>query len=267
MERIRNERGCFLFRKHDSRYKFIKPSSSAIPTRQTTKKKATKPETKEEKKTSKTKEVKSRGSLERVVKQKKGWFYLIGIVVCCIHTLVHIERLDRVELYYFDHGNAGYFCTTDCPPQLSSDYLAQQTTDCATKFWAEFYGSIHIAVAILIAFLLQTFRFFMYSVVRPTAVGLMQIIADYGVKPILTVLFNGFLQPPLILGLNVFNSVADMLEPLARTVAHFIRPAVELCQAIRLVEISHYHHGVDGDLEMGNREGIPLNGNVDAEEV
>lgn len=179
---------------------------------------------------------------------------------------VYIERLDRVELYYFDHGDSGYFCTTDCPPQLSSDYLAQQTTDCATKFWAEFYGSIHIAVAVCIAFVLQTFRFLMYSIVRPMLVGSIQIVSDYGVKPLLTVLFNGILQPPLILGLNVLNSMADMLEPLARTFSRFVRPLVEVCRAFRLVEICHYHQqnnmeeGIIGGEEVNeeNVDGVQL---------
>lgn len=180
------------------------------------------------------------------------------------------ERLDRVELYYFDYGNSGFFCTTDCPPQLSSDYLAQQTTDCATKFWAEFYGSIHIAVAIVIAFVLQTFRFLMYSIVRPTLVGFMQIVADYGVKPFLTVLFNGYLQPPLILGLNVLNSMADTLEPVARTVASFARPLIEVCRACRLVEITHYHQSANeeavGSAEEGNTK-VLENVAVESEEV
>lgn len=92
----------------------------------------------------------------------------------------------------------------------------------------------------------------MYSVVRPTLVGSLQIMSDYGFKPLLTVLFNGFLQPPLILGLNVLNSLADMLEPLARTVANFMRPLIDVCKAFRFVEISHYHEnnveeGIVGD--------------------
>lgn len=179
-----------------------------------------------------------------------------------------------MELYYFDHGNSGYFCTTDCPPQLSSDYLAQQTTDCATKFWAEFYGSIHIAIAVVIAFVLQTFRFIMYSIVRPMLVGSLQIVSDYGVKPLLTVIFNGFLQPPLILGLNLLNSMADMVEPLARTVASFVRPLVEVFRACRLVEITHYHQN-NGDEECGGIDGGDEGGNeqiledvqLDVEEV
>lgn len=65
----------------------------------------------------------------------------------------------NIEIYYFDHGNAAYFHTTDCPPQLRSDNLAQKTHDVATKFWAEFYGSIHIIIAFMVAFLLQSYRF------------------------------------------------------------------------------------------------------------
>lgn len=105
----------------------------------------------------------------------------------------------------------------------------------------------------------------MYSVVRPILVGSLQIVSDYGVKPLLTVLFNGYLQPPLILGLNVLNSMADMLEPLARTVSSFMRPLVDVCRACRLVEISHYHQsnvegsiGGDGCNQNNVVEGVEL---------
>lgn len=156
--------------------------------------------------------------------------------------LSSIEQIERIEIYYFDHGTTEYLCTTDCPPQLSSDHLAKRTSDCATKFWAEFYGSIHIAVAIIVAFLLQTLRFLMYSIVRAIIIGVLQIFADYLVKPLLTILFNGFLQPPLILAKNLFTSICNMVEPIARAIGLFLIPIGDTLRALRFIEIHNTNH-------------------------
>lgn len=68
------------------------------------------------------------------------------------------ENCENIDIYYFDHGNSAYFRTTDCPPQLVSELLAQKTMSYATRFWAEIFGTIHIGVAFFIAFILQAYR-------------------------------------------------------------------------------------------------------------
>ncbi|KAH0821307.1 hypothetical protein GEV33_001484 [Tenebrio molitor] len=55
----------------------------------------------------------------------------------------------RVDYYYFDHGNAQYFHTTDTPPVMKCEILAEKTERYTTRFWAEFFASIHIGVAFL----------------------------------------------------------------------------------------------------------------------
>lgn len=64
----------------------------------------------------------------------------------------------NMEIYYFDHGNSAYFRTTDCPPNIATEIVAQQTTYHATKFWAEIFGAVHVGIAFFVAFILQTFR-------------------------------------------------------------------------------------------------------------
>lgn len=64
----------------------------------------------------------------------------------------------NMEIYYFDHGNSAYFRTTDCPPNIATEIVAQQTTYHATKFWAEIFGAFHVGIAFFVAFILQAFR-------------------------------------------------------------------------------------------------------------
>lgn len=145
---------------------------------------------------------------------------------------------ERMDIYYFDHGNSAYFRTTDCPPAILSELLAQQTTHYATRFWAEIFGSLHIGVTFFITFFLQAYRFLLHSIIRAILVGFLQMTSDYFIKPLLTVIFNGFIQPPLILCYNLFSSICDMLEPIAKIFDNFLKPIANVLQSIRLVNFN-----------------------------
>lgn len=69
-----------------------------------------------------------------------------------------LSNAHTTEVYHFDHGSSAYFQTTDCPPHLVSEIIAQRTTYHATKFWAEFFGSINIGVTFFVTFILQFYR-------------------------------------------------------------------------------------------------------------
>uniref|UniRef100_A0A1I8N4H7 Uncharacterized protein n=1 Tax=Musca domestica TaxID=7370 RepID=A0A1I8N4H7_MUSDO len=140
----------------------------------------------------------------------------------------------RIGIYPFDHGNADYLQTHERPPHVHSLALAQRTTDYATKFWAEFFGSLHIGVAFVVTFLLQSYRFILYSLVNTLMVGLLHMTSDYLLKPLLTVAFNGFLQPPMIFCFNTLSSMRDILEPIADTLNNFAKPIATVGRSVRL---------------------------------
>lgn len=123
---------------------------------------------------------------------------------------------------------------------MKSEQFAQQTIDCATKLCAEFYGSIHIGIAFVVAFILQTYRFILYSIIRPITVGLLQMTSDYFIKPVTATLFNGFIQPPIRFLQNTFLAIYDMTEPIANMFGNFLRPIKDMIQSLRFVEI-HNH--------------------------
>ncbi|XP_039313026.1 uncharacterized protein LOC105207808 [Solenopsis invicta] len=148
---------------------------------------------------------------------------------------------EKIEIYYFDHGSSAYYRTTDCHPVLITDKCAEKTDQAATRFWAEIFGTIHIGIAFITAFILQLLRFVLYSVIRPLTVGILQLIADYFVKPLLSILFNALVQPILILLYNIATSLRDLCEPIAEALGLFLREIANLCAAIRLVEVKHVH--------------------------
>ncbi|XP_073838944.1 uncharacterized protein [Musca autumnalis] len=145
----------------------------------------------------------------------------------------------RIGIYPFDHGNAEYLKTHDCPPHIHSLALAQRTTDYATRFWAEVFGSLHIGVAFIVCFILQCYRFILYSVINTLLVGLLHMTSDYLLKPLLAVAFNGYLQPPMIFCFNVLASLRDILEPIAETLNNFMKPLATVGRSVRLVHATY----------------------------
>lgn len=144
-----------------------------------------------------------------------------------------------IGIYPFEHGCADYLSTTDTHPKINSIVLADRATTYATHFWAEFFGLLHIGVAFLVSFVLQSYRFVLYSLVNTLIVGLLHMTSDYMIKPALTVIFNGFLQPPMIFLYNVMCSMRDILEPLADTINNFVKPLAILTGSLRLVNVNY----------------------------
>ncbi|CAO1302134.1 unnamed protein product [Diamesa hyperborea] len=153
------------------------------------------------------------------------------------------ENAENAEIYYFDHGSPLFYRTTDCPPHLISELIAQRTTYHATRFWAELFGSINIGVTFIVTFFLQFYRFLLYSIFRAIIVGILQITSDYLFKPLLAVLFNGLLQPHFIFCQNIFHSICNMLNPITKLIGNILRPFTECIRAMRLVEVKNVNRG------------------------
>ncbi|XP_020707951.2 uncharacterized protein LOC105685842 [Athalia rosae] len=146
---------------------------------------------------------------------------------------------EKIDIYYFDHGNSAYYRTTDAPPILATEKCAERTDYIATRFWAEIFGTIHIGIAFVTAFILQLIRFLLFSIVRPLTVGIVQLIADYFIKPALSILFNALIQPVLILLYNIATSFRDLCEPVAEGIGFFLREIAQLFRAFRIVEVNN----------------------------
>uniref|UniRef100_A0A1B0C0Y3 Caveolin n=2 Tax=Nemorhina TaxID=44051 RepID=A0A1B0C0Y3_9MUSC len=145
----------------------------------------------------------------------------------------------HIGMYPFDHGCADYLKIHDCPPQVVSIHLAERAVFYTTRFWGEVFGSLHIGFALIVTFMLQTYRFFLYAFINTLLVGFLDMTSDYFVKPLLTVIFNGFLQPPLIFCFNLLSSVRDILEPIAETANNFMKPIATIGKSVRLIHVTY----------------------------
>lgn len=155
--------------------------------------------------------------------------FLNGIAELCCRNCVFLHRR--------------YYHTTDLPPILATESFAEKTSTVATRFWAEIFGYVHIGASFLTAFILQLLRCVLFSLIRPLTVGVIQLVADYFIKPLLSITFNGLIQPFLILFYNVATSLRDCCEPLATALGYYMRQLALLFRSCRLIEINHGDRG------------------------
>lgn len=152
------------------------------------------------------------------------------------------------DIYYFDRGNSDFLRTTDATPAVYSETLLIQTEYYANRVWAELFGILQIAVTFFLSFVLQFYRFILYSVFRMFIVGLFQITSDYFLKPLITVVYNSFIQPPFILLYNIMTSMQDSLIPLAQTVNNFLIPFTNILKSIRLITVNKHAFAVEDEI-------------------
>lgn len=89
---------------------------------------------------------------------------------------------------------------------------------------------------------------------RAVIVGIFQTTSDYFVKPLLSTIFNGFLQPIFTLVQNIFQSIFDMLNPVTRLMAALVSPFSDCVKNLRLFEVKNLtknYHSKMTDLEVG----------------
>ncbi|XP_031787085.1 uncharacterized protein LOC100678583 [Nasonia vitripennis] len=188
------------------------------------------------------------GVLEGMPRKKTSRFkYVIGSSAkhrLNPHNDVDSDQPEKIEIYYFDHGNSGYYHTTDLPPILKTEKFAEETSSKITQFWAEIFGYVHIIVSVITALVLQFLRCILFSLIRPLTVGVIQLMADYFIKPLLSITFNGLIQPFLILFYNVATSLRDCCEPLATALGYYMRELAVLFRSCRLIEINHGDRGI-----------------------
>lgn len=128
---------------------------------------------------------------------------------------------------------------------MKCEIIAEKTEQKTTKFWAEIFASIHIGLSFCVSFILQLFKFFLYSIMRPLTVGLVQMASDYFFKPFLTICFNGIIQPILIFLYNIATSLRDLCDPIAEACGFFFRDIAVLFKAIRLCSYKNVHEVCD----------------------
>ena len=93
-------------------------------------------------------------------------------------------------------------------------------------------------VDFMMIFVLELFEFVIHWIVLRLVMGILSVMGDHVVKPILTTLFNGFIQPGLIFLWNIFSGLRNMVQPVLDISREFTLQIATVLRAFRLVEMN-----------------------------
>ena len=102
----------------------------------------------------------------------------------------------------------------------------------------EFFGALQILFDFIIIFLVELLRFLLKQFGRKLIAGTITAAGDFLIKPVLTALFNGIVQPLFVLTWNVMYGLRKLLDPLLSLTRELLTQVAMLLRAFRLVDVN-----------------------------
>lgn len=121
------------------------------------------------------------------------------------------------------------------------------------RVYQEFFGFLRIITSIVLVFIIELVKYLIKYIFGPIVVGILETVGDFVVKPTLTLVFNGIIQPLGVFLWNVFVALRHMFGPVGDILKKLFTPLAMLCRSIRCVEIhwktGHEHKEIGYDLQ------------------
>ena len=108
--------------------------------------------------------------------------------------------------------------------------------------WEEAFGVLRIIANVAIIFILELFKFLLVTFVQKLVIGLIVLMGDYFLKPVLSNLFNSLIQPVFIFILNLFLGLKRLLRPVTAIIGDVLEPVTNLLKSFRLFEYKNQSH-------------------------
>ena len=108
--------------------------------------------------------------------------------------------------------------------------------------WREMFGVLQIIVNFFIIFVLELFKTIIRSV-RYLLTGILYTIGDHLMKPLLSAIFNNFVQPPFVFALNVFTILGNVLKPILALTREILSQVTIPLRACRLFVFNWEYKG------------------------
>lgn len=105
------------------------------------------------------------------------------------------------------------------------------------RIWQEFFGALRIVTSFFILFLVELFKYIIKYVFQPIFVGIFVTAGDYIVKPVLSVLFNGCMQPTGVFFWNCCVTTKLVCTPMIEILRKILEQFAMCCRFVRCVEI------------------------------
>lgn len=111
------------------------------------------------------------------------------------------------------------------------------------RVWKEVFALFRILFSVVIWFFVELFRFLARHLFQPLIIGIFVTMGDFVVKPFLSAVFNGFVQPGSIFLWNVFTGLRHMFSPFGLILQRVFEQFAMLFRSIRLFEITWVSRG------------------------
>ncbi|XP_067861360.1 uncharacterized protein [Heptranchias perlo] len=145
---------------------------------------------------------------------------------------------DNRQVYHFDFGHQYFYETRKEYNEACISNLADWSDDAIRQCWRELFAVVRILVNMVTLFLIELVNFLSRSLFQILLVGLLTVIGDHLLKPLLVALFNSLLQPTMIFLLNIFTGIRNLLNPLIDIFRRLLMQIATVLHAFRLVEVN-----------------------------
>ncbi|XP_060608320.1 uncharacterized protein LOC132760355 isoform X2 [Ruditapes philippinarum] len=141
-------------------------------------------------------------------------------------------------VYYFGHGNLRYYEVNEEYDEAKLPPIADKVDRIVQRVWQEVFAVLRIVLSILIWFCVELFRFLAKHIFQPLIVGVFVTLGDFVIKPFLSAMFNGFVQPGSIFFWNVFTGMRHMFSPVGDILRKVLEQFAMLFRSVRLFDIT-----------------------------
>lgn len=141
-------------------------------------------------------------------------------------------------VYYFGHGNLRYFEVNEDFEEAALPPIADKVDRVVQRVWQEVFALFRILLSIVIWFCVELFKFLARHIFQPLIVGIFVTFGDFVMKPLLSAIFNGFVQPGSIFFWNVFTGMRHMFSPISEILRRVLEQFAMLFRAIRLCDVT-----------------------------
>ena len=105
------------------------------------------------------------------------------------------------------------------------------------RFWREVFGVLQILINVLIILILELLKVVVHSL-QTFINGILYIIGDHFIKPILSGIFNNIIQPFSILLLNIFAIFLNLVKPVLTLTRELLSQISIPLKAFRLFQVN-----------------------------
>ncbi|XP_066275528.1 uncharacterized protein [Branchiostoma lanceolatum] len=142
------------------------------------------------------------------------------------------------SVYPFHQGAVNYLYATERSAHAVMPAIADKSEVMVRRGVQELFGVMRLLVDVFVILAVELARFVFRQVVQNLLIGLLVVMGDHFVKPLVAALFNSFLQPVLMLLWNIATATRTVFGPVIGILRGVALQFAVVLRAFRLVELN-----------------------------